>query len=342
MSRPNAKGGFIAAFGSTLFITSSFAQSPFATRIENVVQGTGPGIIQPNNVLGGPQGGGVQFGSLHVHSLGTSGSITLGFDVRLRNGPGADFTVFENGFGFSGGIFAEVVAVDVSTNGVDWATFPTSYAGPQGPLPAFGTSPMGTYSGLAGGMPVAANVASNTIDPLDPVVSGGDSFDLDELRTHPLVLSGSIDLDDIRYVRLQDVAEGTLADRQGRWIWDHGGATGSADIDAIAVLQSDATHSADQPTCDLSLDAQGYVHWHLLDPNGFFDLDLRTLHASLDLQPFPLDLLLPSFSLVSLTSEGLHLRSLVPISGTGLLGTFAVSVRDLAGHFSGDQLMLQG
>ena len=97
---------------------------------------------------------------------------------------------------------------------------------------------MGTYSGLAGGMPVAANVASNTIDPLDPVVSGGDSFDLDELRTHPLVLSGSIDLDDIRYVRLQDVAEGTLADRQGRWIWDHGGATGSADIDAIAEFNA--------------------------------------------------------------------------------------------------------
>lgn len=37
-----------------------------------------------------------------VVSLGDGGSITLTFDAGIGDGPGADFAVFENGFGVAG------------------------------------------------------------------------------------------------------------------------------------------------------------------------------------------------------------------------------------------------
>ena len=104
----------------------------------------------------------------------TGGSVTLGFDVTIVDGPGADLIVFENGFAAGGEVFAEVVLVEVSTNGVDFARFTARYTGPAGPLGAFETVPYGSYRGLGGAMPVLANVDANPIDPFDPVGAGGD------------------------------------------------------------------------------------------------------------------------------------------------------------------------
>src|SRR5262245_36233299 len=89
------------------------AQSRFATHVVSYVQGTGGGIFDPNNILGGPRGEGLGAGSLHVTTLGVGGSIVLGFARTIANGPGTDFTVFENGFESGGGVFAEVAWVEV-------------------------------------------------------------------------------------------------------------------------------------------------------------------------------------------------------------------------------------
>ncbi|MDR1146102.1 MAG: PEP-CTERM sorting domain-containing protein [Verrucomicrobiales bacterium] len=65
------------------------------------------------------------------------GSITLSFDYAITNGSGADFAVFENGFaslydipatgGVAGGMFSELAYVEVSTDGIIFARFPSIY-----------------------------------------------------------------------------------------------------------------------------------------------------------------------------------------------------------------------
>ena len=96
--------------------------NPFATQVVAFDdQGkAGGGIFDPRNALGRPQG------FTHVHSLGIAGSLTLGFDGAIADGPGADLIVTENPF-FSGPLghaFSEVMFVEVSTNGRDFARVP--------------------------------------------------------------------------------------------------------------------------------------------------------------------------------------------------------------------------
>jgi hypothetical protein len=66
------------------------------------------------------------------------------------------------------------------------------------------------YDSCAGWHPVLANPDTNDLDPTDPDVAGGDSFDLAELE-----------LDWIRYVRIDDIAD----DKQLTF-----------DLDAVAVV----------------------------------------------------------------------------------------------------------
>ena len=305
------------------------AQSAFATQIVSYVQGSGSGIFDTSNLLGGPIGGGLSLGSVDVLTLGGGGEVTVGFDVTLTDGPGADFSVFENGFVVTGtsDVFAEVAFVEVSTDGLTFARFPTSYAGS-------GTA-MGAYRGLSGGMPVLADVTVDPASPFDPVTSGGEAFDLADLAGDPDVLSGSVDLSAIHYVRLVDV-EGAVPDDGGTPIVD----SGAADFDAIAVLNSVESSSPGQPVCDLFLDASNRVNLVLGDPDGFWTLDFAAIQASLDLTPVSMLALLPAFQLTSFTPTEVHLTS-APLTGSGLQAALAVSVRDLGGAFSGDQLMLQ-
>jgi hypothetical protein len=186
---------------------SSAAQSRFATQVVAYAPGTGGGIFVPDHVLGGPRGEGLGNGSQHVTTLGVGGSLTVGFDVTIADGPGVDFTVFENGFEFAGGVFAEVAWIEVSTDGIHFARVPGLYSGPAGGLPS--AAPYGTYSGLPGGVPVLANVAANSIDPFDPVVSGGEAVDLAALAGDPLVTGGLVDLSAIHFVRLVDIPHGS-------------------------------------------------------------------------------------------------------------------------------------
>lgn len=321
------------ALATCLLAGASHAQSPYATQVVQYVQGSGGGLFDPAKILGAPLGAGTGGGSLDVLTLGDAGSVTLAFDRVLRDRPGADLAVFENGFIVGGGpnVFAELAHVEVSSDGTNFARFPSCYAPPAG-----GGNPIGTAAYLCGGTPVLANEQAQPGSGLDPARSGGEALDLALLAQDPLVLSGAVDLQALNYVRLVDVAGGDL-DAKGQPI--SGGA--SADIDAVALLHHDG-QGEDRPVCDLFLDAQGHARLRLGDPDGIGDLDLSSLSASWSLQSLPLSTLLSLFQVASFDGQVLELVSPVPIAGTGMTATLAVSVRDLAGALTGDQLPLQG
>ncbi|MHC4375925.1 MAG: hypothetical protein ACYS26_04935 [Planctomycetota bacterium] len=310
--------------------STAAAQGLFANQVVAFNQGGGGGIFDTANILGGPQGGGLGSGSLDVLTLGEGGDIVLGFEGDLVDGPGADFTVFENGFVLTGSaaVFAEILFVEVSTDGANFARFPSSYVGSG--------SDMGSYRGLAGGLPVLANVATNSVSPFDPAISGGEAFDLAELALHPLVQAGTVDLQAIRFVRLVDALVADT-DSQGTPLMAFGGS----DVDAVAAIHSDQTDLTTQPVCDLSQDVQGRLVLRLGDPDGFFDLDLATLNATFNLESVPVLDLLQSFTVQSASANELVLVT-PPLQGTGVLGAFGISIADLSGARSGDQCMLQG
>jgi hypothetical protein len=323
-----------SALCATLLLASfsapAFAQSPFATSVVEFHQGTGGGIFDQANILGGPVGGGLGAGSLDVLSLGEGGDVTLGFDVTLVDGPGADLTVSENGFVIGGGssVFAEILFVEVSTDGATFARFPSRYVGTG--------SVMGAYRGVAGGMPVVADVTTGLVDPLDPLLSGGEALDLADLAQEPAVQSGAVDLSAVHFVRLVDVLPGET-DSFGTPL----GGSGGPDVDAVTVLNSDVSSTASQPVCDLFFDAQERLHFVLGDPDGFFSLDFASLRASLNLSPFPLTPLLPIFEVESFSSTEVHLVT-PPLAGSGVVGALGLSVEDVDGQRSADQAMVQG
>lgn len=331
-----------SVFAACFFVPVASGQ--FATSVVQFTPGSNANASFPAaKALGGPQGGGSSSGSVDVCVLGVGGSLTLGFASAIVDGPGADLSCFENGFGFGGsGNFSEVAFVEVSSDGVNFARFPSNYGGPPSPQSAFGTLPFGTFSGLVGGLPVFTNVVSNTLDPRDPVVAGGEFFDLAELVADPLVVSGAVDLQAIQFVRIRDAVAGVDVDTSGKFVFDNGGATGSADIDAVAVCHDATIDLAHAPICDLRFDSQGFIEWTLGDPDGFFTLALLTITCSVDFQPVSFASVLPAFSIVAFDGKVATLRSLGPVTGSGILGVFAASVRDQAQALSGDQLLLQG
>jgi hypothetical protein len=287
----------------------------FATSIVSFNQGGGGGLFDTNALLSAPTGGGFGSGSLDVLTLGIRGDVTLGFDVDITNGPQADFTVDENVFLVgSNSIFAEYGFIEVSTNGVDFARFPNLG------LPS--STVFRSAPGLAGGNPCLANVFFNSIDPFDPVVSGGDSFDLAELSADSTVTSGMVDLNLIRFVRLVNAS-----------------LTG-ADFDAVAVIQHTGNQVQGQPSCDLYRDAQGFLHLVMSDPNGLSDLDLTNWKASINFVPIPLNRLRRFLTQQSQTSNELHLVPPQPLANYSFEAVLSVSLRDFSGGFGGDQQSL--
>ncbi|MFN3240469.1 MAG: hypothetical protein ACE37K_03040 [Planctomycetota bacterium] len=287
----------------------------------------GGGIFQPGNALGAPAGGS------DVHSLGIQGSLTLGFSNAITNGPGADLIVHENPFRSTsnlGNTFAEVCFVEVSTDGVHFARFPSRYYGPmQSPGP-FSFVPVGSYSGLAGVTPSFVN--DPTVDPRDLVEAGGDAFDLNDLASDPLVVQGLVVLDLIHQVRLVDVLDGIDVDSTGTPIQDPG--SGSADIDAVTAIHQIQTLTLDNPTVDLQIQNDGTMTLRIEDPNGRGDLDPLSLRAALFGLPVDAGGLLATFTLQSVDATGYTLVQPVPLPQS-MRFSLAFSIRDLAGHHSG-------
>jgi hypothetical protein len=198
---------------------------PFADAVAAYTPGVNGGFGAdelPGVVLGPPVGGGATQGSLDVLALGSGGSITLRFDPPvICDGPGVDFTVFENAFHSgtpSGPLFVEYAYVAVSQDGEHFVEFPYD--------PSSGV-------GLAGRTPVFS-APDNGISPLDPAVSGGDSFDL-----------ADVGLAWATYVRITDVG-GAIPDF-GDLPQFSVAPNAGADIDAVAAVNA-CDPSATTPT----------------------------------------------------------------------------------------------
>jgi hypothetical protein len=160
------------------------------------------------------------------------GQITLSFAQAIRNGSGADFAVFENAFisgggaGVAGQTFAELAYVEVSTNGVDFSRFPSISLTPA-KVGAYGTIDSTNVYNLAG---KHVNAYGN---------SWGTPFNLDDLTTDSNVTAGLVNLSEINYVRMVDIAgNGSFLDSQGHGIYDAWVTWGSGglDLDAVGVI----------------------------------------------------------------------------------------------------------
>ena len=317
------------------------AQGPsrFATQVVQFNQGSGSGVFVPANALGHPRGGGLFMGSTHVLSLGDGGSVTLGFAVVISDGPGVDFLVFENPF-LVGDLrsYGEPFFVEVSSDGIQFARFPTSYAGPQVQPGPFDPFPIGTYAGFGGAHPVSANdLTSPGIDPFDPCTAGGEAFDLAALRSHPLVRSGAVVLSAINYVRLVDVRSGIDQDTNGRTVY---AVAGSADIDAVAVIHHAGNVAPAGPRVQFTLRPDRRLELRIEDPDGVADLDGASLRAGLIGIPIGFDVLLALLPPSAGDANGFTLTSSFPMP-PGLVLTLSASVRDGSGAFSADQVVIQ-
>lgn len=149
------------------------------------------------------------------------GYLTVTTPSGIRNGPGADFAVFENGFVFPSDpyLFMELAYVEVSSNGDDFVRFPSisqneTFEGTFGQ--SFGTFDSRNVYNLAG----------------KHAGGFGTPFDLVGLAADPLVAAGLVDLDDIRYVKLVDIpGDGSFFDSAGNGILDTWLTTGSGGFD---------------------------------------------------------------------------------------------------------------
>jgi hypothetical protein len=182
-----------------------------------------------------PTGGDASFGSeanvvgiatanpVDTVSLGDGGSITLYFESGIGNGPNDDFAVYENGFFDLNGLFAELAYVEVASNGVDFARFDSRALNPIPVWPYESLDPS-DYHGLAGRHEAGL----------------GTGFDLGDLHMDPLVISGIVDIFDVRYVRLVDVVgNGWTFDGLGNSIYDPFKTdfpAGGFDLEAIGVI----------------------------------------------------------------------------------------------------------
>ena len=163
---------------------------PFADRVVTMTVGPGGGGGSLENVLGPPRGGGAFQGSRDTFSLGLGGSIVLEFTDAIVDGPGPDFTVFENAFltrGIATGPpFAEPATVSVSADGEHFVAFPCAldqspyYPGCAGIYPVFANADdPAAPSPLEPSTTPIADLVGIPIDSFTPPAgSGGDSFDL--------------------------------------------------------------------------------------------------------------------------------------------------------------------
>jgi len=182
----------------------------WATKVVSYEQAPGvdPRWSEPNKALGPATGKGDEdifsLGDLsreQINQGALPGQITLMFGEAIRNGEGYDFVVFENGLlselttpagSAAGQMFAELAYVEVASNGEDFVRFPAVSLTAE-PVGLFGTIEIGNVYNLAGKHPNSGRTCTGT------------GFDLQEIVKEPSVISGLVDINDIRYVRIVDI-----------------------------------------------------------------------------------------------------------------------------------------
>ncbi len=195
------------------------------------------------------------------------GKVTLHFTDTLhpapiRNLPGADFVVFENaliapGGAGAGGVFGELAYVEVSSDGANFARFP-SVSLTASSVTTYGSLDPTNIFNLAG---KHVNAAGET---------WGTPFDLAALAAHPLVTAGTLNLNAVRHVRIVDIpGNGSFADSASpapHPIFDPWLTYGSGgfDVEAVGVISVSITFDAWQDLHGLT----GAQRGPQADPDG--------------------------------------------------------------------------
>ena len=181
-------------------------------------------------------------------SIGDGGSITLTFDKPIADGEGLDFAVFENAVNTG---FLELAYVSVSTDGVNFITFPNFYVG---------TNPIGPYTNDnypeyiynlgskymcnwghgydLGELQYAYDYAVAHYDAASGSTANNSAFSL-EYTKHIMEMFSLVDLDEINYVRINDITgDGSCVDSAGNVIYDPypSSESGGFDLNAIGVI----------------------------------------------------------------------------------------------------------
>ncbi len=227
--------------GSTAIHRTDARFKAWAGRVTHYQVGTGclPVWQDPTKALGPATDD-----PAHITCLGAGGTITLAFSSYIKNGPGADFAVFENSFLDD---YIEHAWVEVSRDGVHFIRFPNHSLTP------------------------AAVGSFGVMDPTDVQGLGckyrqpfGEPYDL-----------ADVGLDSVSHVRLVDVVgDGSARDSENRVIHDPFPNEQSAgfDLDAIGVIHPETwqTLTVGQMQGD-AVNATTFAHL----PDGRFVLGLQ-------------------------------------------------------------------
>jgi hypothetical protein len=153
-------------------------------------------------------------------------------DNIIEDGPGADFTVFENVFfvrGNPNNRFMEPAIVSVALFEEQWHRFPVDVVPMSGTLPDE-KNPSYYARGFAG------RNATTGDDPTDPARSGGDAFDLSDLHVP--------DLSWVRFIKIEAAGHKAIVDDTGFDPVKHNAETGALsgdqksgfDLDAVSAV----------------------------------------------------------------------------------------------------------
>lgn len=182
--------------------------------------------------------------SFDVVSLGSGGQITLTFNNPIRNGPGADFAVFENSFSDT---FLELGWVEVSTDGVHYVRFPNFSFTPEPTGSVDPTFVHGLASKYRQGQGTPFDLEELAV-AYQSALAETDAFS-PEFEEQLEVNYPHLNLEEIRYVRIIDiVGDGRALDAEGLAIYDPYPTSGSAglDLEAVAVIHQLTSNGAAQ------------------------------------------------------------------------------------------------
>lgn len=171
-------------------------------------------------------------------SLGDSGYATLTFTGTFYDGEGADFAVFENGFGMGNETFLELAFVEVSSDGIHFVRFP----GQSETDTAFQTESYG-YTDAT----FVHNLAGKYI------LNYGVPFDLSDLPDTSI-----LDKQHVSHVRVVDVVgsvqpQYATYDVLGRAVndpWPTNFSSGGFDLDAVGIIHSNVPVGLDEYPMD--------------------------------------------------------------------------------------------
>lgn len=198
-----------------------------------------------------------------VVSLGDGGVAILTFSNSIKNGPGNDFAVFENGFADN---FLELAFVEVSSDGINYTRFPaTSNTQFTTQIGAFDPIDCTKLNNLAGKYRA----------------DYGTPFDLEELKNAP-----GLDVNAITHVKLIDVVGSITAslatyDLNNNPVNDPyptAFGSGGFDLDAIGVIhQNPAGLNENEPQSDFTVYPNPCSDKLLLTTNHLFSYKLCTV-----------------------------------------------------------------